>query len=76
MPKKKGDIEIGYRMVEELHQLYDTQASSARQLGVHRHCFNSWNAGVTPDCHVLQKLHYCGGDVMYVLTGRRSFRDG
>ena len=76
MGKKKGDIEIGHRMVEELHRLFDTQASAARQLRMHRHCFDSWNKGKTPDCIALQKLHYCGGDVMYVLTGRRSFRDG
>lgn len=72
MPKHKGDIEIGHRMVEELVRLFGTQANACRKLQFERHCTDYWQNGGTPGGHMLAKLHYCGGDVLYVLTGERK----
>lgn len=72
MGKRKGDIEIGYRMVEELLRLFGTKAEAIRKLPCERHAIGYWEEGQTPGGHMLARLHYCGGDVLYVLTGRRK----
>ena len=71
MAKHKGDIEIGYRMVEELYRIFGTQANAVRRFKVARSMFAAWGNGRTPGGFELAKLHYSGGDVIYVLTGRR-----
>lgn len=71
MPKPKGAIEIGYRMHEEVCRLFKTQADATRRLRCHRHTIAAWSVGGCPDVHYLTRLHYAGGDVLYVLTGRR-----
>ncbi len=75
MPKRKGDIEIGRRMVDELVRIFGTQANAVRQMPCDRHTVDYWNTGGTPGGYMLAKLHYSGGDVMYVLTGERSGKD-
>ena len=73
MAGKKGDIEIGKRMVEELHRIFDTPKQAYTRLGVSKSCFYDWESiGKTPSGLHLARLHYCGGDVIYVLTGKRS----
>lgn len=72
MAKHKGDIEIGYRMVEELYRIFGSQANAIRSFKCARSMFKGWDNGNTPGGFSLAKLHYCGGDVIYVLTGKRS----
>lgn len=76
MTKQKGDIEIGRRMVEELVRIFGTQAQAICRFPCNRHSIDNWRAGGTPGGYMLAKLHYCGGDVMYVLTGKREKKDG
>ena len=70
--KPKGDIEIGHRMIEELVRIFGTQAQAIRRFPCNRHCIDNLRAGGTPGGYILAKLHYCGGDVIYVLTGKRE----
>jgi hypothetical protein len=73
MASKKGDIEIGKRMVEELHRIFDTQKQACTGMRCNRRSFYEWGTvGKTPCGLHLARLHYCGGDVIYVLTGKRS----
>ena len=72
MAKHKGDIEIGHRMVEEMDRIRCTQRKTVKQLGFKKSCLNEWRNGGTPGGYMLARLHYLGGDVMYVLTGTRS----
>lgn len=72
MCKQKGDIAIGHRMIDELVRLYGTQANAIRQFPVHQNSISKWRDGGTPGGYMLAKLHYCGGDVLYVLTGKRG----
>lgn len=72
MAKPKGDIEIGHRMIEELVRIYGTKANAIRQFHVNRNAIDRWRDGATPGGYVLAKLHYRGGDVIYVLTGKRE----
>lgn len=72
MGKRKGDIEIGHRMLEELHRMYGTNSSVVKNFGCNYNTMYSWEMGSTPGGAVLAKLHYVGGDVLYVLTGKRG----
>lgn len=72
MGKRKGDIGIGHRMLEELHRMYGTKADAVRDFGCNYNTMYSWEMGATPGGAVLAKLHYVGGDVLYVLTGKRG----
>lgn len=76
MAKPKGNIEIGYRMVDELVRIYGSQANAVRQFPCDRHTMDYWVGGGTPGGYMLAKLHYSGGDVIYVLTGERMAEDG
>ena len=76
MAKHIGDIEIGQRMVEELYRIFGEHATIIKRFGCGKNCLASWNEGGTPGGYMLQKLHYFGGDVMYVLTGKRRSKDG
>ena len=72
MARHKGDIEIGRRMTDELVRLYGTQAEAVRRFPINRHTMDNWHAGGTPGGYMLAKLHYHGGDVLYVLTGKKG----
>ena len=76
MAKHIGDIEIGQRMVEELYRIFGDHTKIIQRFGCGKNCLTDWNGGGTPGGHMLQKLYYFGGDVIYVLTGKRSSKDG
>lgn len=73
MSNKKGDIFIGKRMVEEINRIFPTKKLACINMGCDRRSFYEWETvGATPSGLHLARLHYCGGDVIYVLTGRRT----
>lgn len=73
MSNKKGDIFIGKRMVEEINRIFPTKKQACIGMGCDRRNFYEWETvGTTPNGLHLARLHYCGGDVIYVLTGRRT----
>ena len=76
MSRPKGDILIGRRMYEEIDRLFPSLMAAAKALRCRRSSIYSWADGRVPGCFTLAKLHYLGGDVLYVLTGERSKEDG
>ena len=70
MARQKGDIEIGHRMIDECVRLFGSRAKAIRQMPCNRHTMDYWVNGGTPGGFMLAKLHYHGGDVIYVLTGK------
>ena len=76
MAKHKGDIEIGYRMIDELVRIFGSQANAIRQMPCDRHTLDYWKDGGTPGGYMLAKLHSFGGDVLYVLTGKKENDNG
>ena len=72
MAKYKGAPEIGYRMAEELVRLFGSPTEAVRQFKCARNCVYEWSTGVVPGGYALAKLHNCGGDVLYVLTGKKE----
>lgn len=67
-----ADIEFGRRAAEETNRLFEGPGEAAKRLRVSRKVIYSWENGTAPSTMSLARLHYCGGDVLYILTGRRS----
>ena len=73
MALHKGSFDIGHRMAEELLRMFPDESirGICKKLGADRRAIADWERGNTPTTVFLQRLHYLGGDVMYVLTGHR-----
>lgn len=71
MPKI-ANIEIGKRMHEECLRLFPSVKEMVPGMGCSKDVFYKWAEGCAPSAMNLQRLALCGGDVVYVLTGRRS----
>lgn len=66
----KGDG-IGDRMIREVKRLCKEQSISHLQFASYS-AFNSWSKGRAPQASFLAKLTEWGGDVVWVLTGKRG----
>ena len=76
MAKHNGDITIGHRMVEEVYRVFGSHKEVIKHLGCWNNAISYWGQGGTPGGFTLARLHYFGGDVIYVLTGKRNGEDG
>jgi transcriptional regulator with XRE-family HTH domain len=66
-------IEIGLRLKEERERLRFTQAAAADLLAVSKNTWISWEQAKTfPPADALARLGEAGGDVLYIVTGRRA----
>ena len=73
MPQAKAQIEIGYRTFEEVLRVFGKIKDAELLLGTKSHgLVYEWMNGVAPSAKYLQRLHYCGADVIYILTGVRN----
>lgn len=69
----KPQIEIGQRAFEEVLRLFDRTEDAKAALGVTgNRILYDWMSGSSPSAKYLQRLHFVGADVIYILTGRRS----
>lgn len=75
--KRKTDIEIGKRFTEELYRIFP--GASNRKIAKILKCsptnIQYWADGKTPSGIYLARIIYYGGDVNYILTGRRKYPD-
>ena len=73
MSKRKFDIDIGHRMAEECYRIFGTQRNTAKILQCDRKNVYYWETlGLVPSLGFVIRLHHFGGDVMYVLFGKRG----
>ena len=69
----KAQAEIGQRAYSEVQRIFETDTIARRQLGISSlRLMQDWMCGVAPSAKYLQRLHYCGADVIYILTGVRK----
>lgn len=69
----KAQIEIGKRAFEEIFRIYEKVEDARFALGMKSHqLIYDWMDGVAPSAKYMQRLHYCGADVIYILTGVRK----
>lgn len=73
MPESTPQIEIGKRAFEEVSRLFDSQKVAKEMLGISsKQLLYDWMNGVAPSAKYLQRLHYLGADVIYILTGDKN----
>ena len=73
MPKSRPQIEIGKRAFEEVNRLFNNQKKAKVMLGISsQQLLYDWMGGVAPSAKYLQRLHYLGADVIYILTGDKK----
>lgn len=73
MPKSRPQIEIGKRAFEEVNRLFNNQKKAKVMLGISsQQLLYDWMEGVAPSAKYLQRLHYLGADVIYILTGDKK----
>lgn len=72
--KRKADIAIGQRFVEELYRMFPEHSDRkiAVRMGCSRSTIQEWRVGKSPGALYLRRFLELGGDVDYVLTGRRN----
>lgn len=69
----RPQVEIGKRAFEEVHRLFEKDVDAKAALGMKSNqLLYDWMEGVAPSAKYLQRLHYCGADVIYILTGVRK----
>ena len=69
----RAQIEIGKRAFEEVTRIIPKLKDAKKMLGIScdqllYDCLN----GCAPSAKYLQRLHYLGADVIYILTGKRG----
>lgn len=69
----RAQIEIGQRAFEEVSRIIPKLKDAKFLLGMKSNqLLYDWMEGVAPSAKYLQRLHYCGADVIYILTGVRK----
>jgi hypothetical protein len=59
-------------MYEETMRLFGTPTAAARKMGCGRQIFYNWADGFSPSAFYLERLDALGGNVLYVITGRKA----
>lgn len=68
-----AEIGIGRRAYEEVARIWGKDVDARSALGMKsRQLLYDWMEGVSPSAKYLQRLHYAGADVIYILTGVRK----
>lgn len=66
----RPQIEIGKRAFEEVQRIFGKDVDARKSLGMKsKQLLYDWSQGCAPSAKYLQRLHYCGADVIYILTG-------
>lgn len=65
----RAQVEIGKRAYLEVLRLFDKLKDASASLGMKSNqLIYDWMSGVAPSAKYLQRLHYCGADVIYILS--------
>lgn len=73
MAMVRAQIEIGKRAYEEILRIFPKITTARKAIGSSNYrILYDWMRGVATSAKYLQRLHYCGADVIYILTGVRK----
>ncbi|MGE8690989.1 MULTISPECIES: helix-turn-helix domain-containing protein [Achromobacter] len=65
--------EAGARLKQERERLGLSQQQAANAVGIRREMWAKYEGGAEPGAKTLAGMSACGVDILYVLTGNRSF---
>lgn len=68
----KEKIDIGRRAFEFINAQPEGVTAYCKRVGIPCDTAYGWTYGKTPSAYYLQKLHFLGADVIYILTGEGS----
>lgn len=69
----RAQTEIGRRAFEEVQRIFGKNVDARAMLGMKsKQLLYDWMEGVAPSAKYMQRLHYAGADVIYILTGKRK----
>lgn len=69
----RAQIEIGKRAFEEVIRIFGKNVNAKESLGMtSNQLLYDWMDGCAPSAKYLQRLHYAGADVIYILTGMKN----
>jgi hypothetical protein len=69
----RAQVEIGKRAFEEVIRIFGKNVDAKASLGMtSNQLLYDWMDGCAPSAKYLQRLHFCGADVIYILTGVRK----
>ena len=69
----RAQVEIGQRAYEEVIRVFGKNVDAKASLGMtSNQLLYDWMDGCAPSAKYLQRLHFCGADVIYILTGVRK----
>jgi hypothetical protein len=69
----RAQIEIGQRAYDEVIRIFGKSVDAKIALGMKSNqLLYDWMEGCAPSAKYLQRLHYLGADVIYILTGMRE----
>lgn len=69
----RAQVEIGKRAFEEVIRVFGKNVDAKASLGMtSNQLLYDWMGGCAPSAKYLQRLYYCGADVIYILTGMRQ----
>ena len=68
-----AELQIGKRAYQEAMRICESATAANKMIGCNSkgHVYK-WNDGVAPSAKYLQRLHFMGADVIYILTGIRT----
>lgn len=73
MRKQKFDLDMHFRLVEEIYRISKTNADLNRRIGSTGDIVKYWvNTPALPGAYYLAQLYRQGADVIYILTGERT----
>lgn len=69
----RAQVEIGKRAFEEVIRIFGKNVDAKASLGMtSNQLLYDWMDGVAPSAKYLQRLYFCGADIIYILTGVRK----
>ena len=69
----RAQVEIGKRAFEEVVRVFGKNVDARLALGMKsKQLLYDWMDGCAPSAKYLQRLHYAGADVIYILTGMKN----
>ena len=70
--KSPKDLERGERLLEERKKIWNSRAKFKHETNLSDRNLENWENGLDISCDCLREIHNHGGDIIYILTGKRS----
>ena len=67
-----NDLDRGKRLLEERKKIWKSRKKFSEETELSFRTLENWENGANIPCDCLREIHEHGGDIVYILTGKRS----